>query len=132
MITWQSFGADGLRHLRGLSDTARVDGADPEHIGLAFLQVLHLRVTMTTSSHEGRRVRTEAARLIKRHSRGSHLQVAVVHSLLVQSHKVFAALLGHVHKVSGDGARSGVDGRLPQDDQGVTSDLTEAQVVGWA
>lgn len=54
------------------------------------------------------------------------------HGLLVQGDEVRRALLGHVHKVSGDGARSDVDGRLPQDDQRVASDLAEAQVVGGA
>ncbi len=62
----------------------------------------------------------------------SYLQVTVAHSFLSEGNKLFRALLGHVHQISSDCARSSVHWRLPQDDQGVTSDLTEVQVVGWA
>ena len=62
----------------------------------------------------------------------SHLQVAVAHGLMIQGDKLGRALLGHVHKVTGDGTSSAVDRSLPQDDQGVAPDLAEAQVVGRA
>lgn len=54
------------------------------------------------------------------------------HCLLVQGNKLRRALLGPVHKVASDGAGTGVDRRLPQEDQRVTSDLAEAQIVGGA
>lgn len=62
---------------------------------------------------------------------GADLQVTVAHGFLVQSLKLGGALLGHVHQIACDGARSGVDWSLPEKDQGVASDLAEAQVVGW-
>lgn len=62
---------------------------------------------------------------------GSYLQVTVAHRFLGQSPKLGRALLGHVHQISCDWARSGVDWSLPEKDQRVASDLAEAQVVGW-
>jgi len=62
----------------------------------------------------------------------SYLQVAVARRLLSQRDELSRALLGHFHQISGDRAGSGVDRGLPQEDQGLTSDLAEAQVVGGA
>lgn len=54
----------------------------------------------------------------------------MANSLFIQG-VVVMALLGHLHDVSSDGTGASVDRGLPQDDEGVTSDLSEGQVIGW-
>lgn len=56
----------------------------------------------------------------------------MANSLFIQGDKVWGAFLGPINKVASNSTGPSVDWGFPQDDQRVTPDLTEAEVIGWA